>query len=133
MVNSFEAKALLLSLSVVALIASCDGAFTKTVVAVVNQAPGRAITVHCFSGDNDLGFHQLAYGESFSWSFRYSVIGNTKFICTINTQFGSGSYVAYTEGFIVDKCGLNCVWIVRQDGPCLQQTQGPLLCQKWQS
>ncbi|KAG6390125.1 hypothetical protein SASPL_151607 [Salvia splendens] len=103
-------------------------------VGVVNQATGNPITVHCYSGNDDLGFKKLAFGESFSWSFRYSVLENTKYICTINTDFGSGSYVymTYTEGFIVDKCGLNCVWIVRQDGPCLQQTQGPLLCQKWQ-
>ncbi|XP_047965474.1 S-protein homolog 2-like [Salvia hispanica] len=133
MMKSSEAKALLLSVAIVfVLIASCDAVYKKTTVGIVNQATGNPITVHCYSGDDDLGFKKLAFGESFAWSFRYSVLGNTRYICTINTDFGSGSYVAYKEGFIVDTCGLNCVWIVKQDGPCLQQTRGPLLCQKWQ-
>ncbi|XP_047965473.1 S-protein homolog 2-like [Salvia hispanica] len=130
--NSLQAKALLLSLSVVfVFFSSCD-AYSKTYVSVVNEIAGETITVHCYSGDDDLGYHQLATGQDLSWSFHYSVLGNTKFICTITTPQHYGSYVAYTEGMMVDRCGLNCVWKVQESGPCLQQTRDAPWCQAWQ-
>ncbi|XP_057803660.1 S-protein homolog 3-like [Salvia miltiorrhiza] len=122
-----------LSVSVVLLLWSGCDAYSKTTVSVVNEIADDTITSHCYSGDDDLGYHKLAYKQMMSWSFRYSVIGNTKFICTITTKYGHGSYVAYTEGMMVDRCGLNCVWKVQTAGPCLQQTHDAPWCQSWQN
>lgn len=109
----------------------CDG-YSESHVTVANTIVGNPITVHCYSGDNDLGYHRLAYLQPFSWSFRYSLIGNTKFICTITTSYGSGSYVVYGNDIMLNRCGLNCLWQVQTGGPCLQQSRGGLWCLPWQ-
>ncbi|KAL0375624.1 UNVERIFIED_CONTAM: hypothetical protein Scaly_0680000 [Sesamum calycinum] len=109
-----------------------EALYPKSRVTVADAIPGDAITAHCYSKDDDLGTHQLAYLQSFSWTFRYSLIGSTEFFCTISTQYGSGNYMVYGNYIMLNRCGLNCLWQVQAGGPCLQQTRGGLWCQPWQ-
>lgn len=111
---------------------SCDASPTNHVT-VANVIPGSTIRVHCYSGDDDLGFHQLGYLEPLSWSFHHSALGNTKFFCTITTNNDSGNYCVYKDKYMAERCGLDCVWQVRADGPCLQQTHDVPWCQPWQN
>lgn len=111
---------------------TADALYPKTHMTVADVIVGDGITVHCYSKDDDLGVHRLAYLESFSWSFRYSLIGDTKFHCDISSQYGSGNYEVYNRYIMVNRCGLNCLWQVQAGGPCLQQSHGPLWCLPWQ-
>ncbi|KAH6804168.1 DNA repair REX1-B protein [Perilla frutescens var. frutescens] len=110
----------------------CVDARPKIHSSVANAIIGSTIKVHCFSRDDDLGYHQLAYLQQFSWSFSNSVLGITQFFCTITTQYGSGSYKVYADSLMLDRCGTNCNWKVETHGPCLQQTRGGPWCLPWQ-
>ncbi|KAH6804166.1 hypothetical protein C2S51_032413 [Perilla frutescens var. frutescens] len=124
-----KSVALLISLSVIFTV--CE-AYDETHMSVADAIVGQPIQVHCYSGDDDLGYHTLAYLQPLSWSFHYSLVTDTKFFCTITTQYGSGSYMVYGNDIMVNRCGLNCVWQVTPAGPCLQQTKGGLWCLPWQ-
>ncbi|KAL7126286.1 hypothetical protein ABFS83_14G176100 [Erythranthe nasuta] len=110
---------------------TCDAA-PEVHVTVASVIPADPITVHCYSKDDDLGTHQLAYLQPLSWHFHYSILGDTKFSCKIDTQYGSGEYTVWTDDIMVNRCGLNCIWQVKSTGPCLQQSQGDLWCLPWQ-
>ncbi|KAI5650392.1 hypothetical protein M9H77_36397 [Catharanthus roseus] len=48
---------------------------------IANNLPdnSQALKIHIFSGDDDLGFHNLKVNEFFTWQFQMNFFGNTKF------------------------------------------------------
>ncbi|KAK6129401.1 hypothetical protein DH2020_036853 [Rehmannia glutinosa] len=109
-----------------------DLLFDYTIVTVKNDIQGENITIHCYFSENDLGDHQLSYGSNFTWHFDVNFWHSTKFYCDFKTNHGSGNYGVYTSTLKV-RCNVLCVWLIRVNGPCLQQTNyyDQLWCQKW--
>ncbi|KAL7147234.1 hypothetical protein ABFS83_06G094500 [Erythranthe nasuta] len=114
------------------LVASSEAVFEKIHVTVGNDIPGETINIHCYSTEDNLGSHDLAYGANFSWDFRVNVWGTTKFWCDITTKHGSGNYGVYTKHVAV-YCNGVFQWLVKEKGPCLIMTElgNNLYCQDW--
>ncbi|KAL1557559.1 hypothetical protein AAHA92_08119 [Salvia divinorum] len=52
-------------------------------VHIVNLLPenSQPLKLHCASGDDDLGFHDINVGEHYEWKFCPSFLGTTLFFC----------------------------------------------------
>ncbi|KAK6158501.1 hypothetical protein DH2020_005815 [Rehmannia glutinosa] len=115
------------------LIITSEAILEKAGVIVTNKIPNENITIHCYSSEDDLGVHNLAYGSSFSWNFRINFFRSTKFYCDISTRHGYGNYGVFTPNLKRDFCYNQCEWSVHKDGPCVKQrrSEGPSWCQNW--
>lgn len=56
---------------------------TDNRVRIINSLPEKSkpLTLHCASGDDDLGFHKITVGENYSWKFCPNISGSTLFFC----------------------------------------------------
>ncbi|XP_019176851.1 PREDICTED: uncharacterized protein LOC109172157 [Ipomoea nil] len=75
---------LLLSLMISQSCWHVDGRGIKTTIFLNNQLPQESdvFKVHCFSKDNDLGYHDVSKDNSpFAWSFSENFWGTTLFAC----------------------------------------------------
>ncbi|EPS72823.1 hypothetical protein M569_01931 [Genlisea aurea] len=72
------------------------------------------LTVHCFSGNDDLGNHTLYGNEYFHWSFCLNVIPNTKFFCHVWWGSKTQQFVAYDQKAFLNR-PMNG-WLARDDG-----------------
>lgn len=102
----------------------------KETVVIQNAIPGGRSWIHCFSSDDDLGYHMLGSNQTFSFRFNFNFFGTTKFYCLFKTFYGFGTYGVFTDR-IYHKCGSYCLWSVTPKGPCLHCTEGELYCQPW--
>ncbi|XP_038718841.1 S-protein homolog 18-like [Tripterygium wilfordii] len=94
----------------------------KEFVNVTNDlGPGIDLSLHCKSGNDDLGKHILKYhGDGYGFHFCSNVWGTTQFYC----KFWDTKSCAYGGKF--------CNWVVRPSGPCLT-TNILILCYQWNS
>lgn len=53
----------------------------KKTVRVINNLAGTQLSVHCHSGDDDLGQHYLHSGQYVEWSFEDNFWGTTLYWC----------------------------------------------------
>ena len=87
-------------------------------VHVVNLMPNQT-WIHCFSKDNELGFHYLQPKEDFHWDFHMNFFGRTQYFCHFWWGIKQAGFRVF-KGF--DMCGdydyhLNvCRWEIRPDG-----------------
>lgn len=102
----------------------------KTVVKIQNDIPGQTIMAHCYSKDDDIGYHELEHGLSIQFRFNPKLFGMTKFYCDFNTKEGAGNYAVY-DAKIFFRCDAVCFWSIRNKGPCLQKTDMSFWCQTW--
>lgn len=96
---------------------SCPGLqIARYKIHVINLLPKNSapMTLHCASGDNDLGFHQLRVGDDFHWSFCRQFFGKTLFFCHLWWNGKEISFDVYNE-FRQNDFNLN-VWAVKSDG-----------------
>jgi hypothetical protein len=105
---------------------------SKVTVTVFNNLSGNLnLNLHCKSKDDDLGFHLLHQGQSYSWSFGNKVFGGTLFYCSVEWSGKLHYFDAYIQDRDQYKC-FNCVWHIKQSGPCrVQQDQKPDECFPW--
>ncbi|XP_022891772.1 S-protein homolog 5-like [Olea europaea var. sylvestris] len=130
--GSFDVKLVILSLNL--LFVTLLEARPKAHVAIVGNVQRGILTIHCYSGDDDLGIHDLAYNQSFPFNFVPNIWGSTKFFCDFTTQFGSGNYAVYDNLMQSQRCGYDCVWYIRESGPCLMlNPDNKLWCQPWKN
>ncbi|KAL2556425.1 Plant self-incompatibility protein S1 family [Forsythia ovata] len=128
--SSFNIKLVVLSLNL--LFITLLEARPTAHVNIVGFVDKGTLTVHCYSEDSDLGTHLLAYNQTFPFSFSVNFSGTTKFYCYFSTQFGSGNYTVFDRLMLSERCGLNCDWYIKNDGPCLVINPiHDLLCQPW--
>ncbi|KAK7347944.1 hypothetical protein VNO80_22487 [Phaseolus coccineus] len=59
---------------------------TKHVSIKNSLGPGKNMTLHCQSKDNDLGHQNIANGDEFGWDFSDNVFGTTLFFCDLGCQ-----------------------------------------------
>ncbi|CAI9774226.1 unnamed protein product [Fraxinus pennsylvanica] len=130
--SSFDIKLVILSLNL--LFVTLLEARPKAHVTIIGNVERGTLTIHCYSGGNDLGIRDLAYNQSFQFSFVPNIWGSTKFVCDFNTQFGSGNYAVYDNLMESQRCGLYCVWYIKENGPCLVlNPKHNLWCQPWKN
>ncbi|CAK9329256.1 unnamed protein product [Citrullus colocynthis] len=93
------------------------------------------LTVHCKSGDDDLGVHQLSPLASYSFTFRPNFWGRTLFFCGFQWP---GSSLHYFDIYkdIRDRQRCNdtlCLWNVDEHNICLFNyiTKMYDLCYTW--
>ncbi|KAL3650335.1 hypothetical protein CASFOL_006738 [Castilleja foliolosa] len=105
----------------------------KTRVVLQNLIPKQNVTIHCWSSDDDLGTHQLAFNATFSWHFRLNLWMTTKFVCDFTTNKNSGRYTVY-DIYHEYVCHKYCLWEITSDFPCLVVKDNPKMnaCEIWQ-
>lgn len=115
------------SLVIVAVLLYATGSdaliFEKVRVEIINDMnPSAELSVHCKSGDDDLGPHVLQNGDSYSFKFRVNFIQSTQFYC--NFQWTSNGAVQSHWFDIYDALNLKtsgcnkCIWKIRQNNLC---------------
>ena len=114
-------KLVLVLISFVMLQTICEaGLFpAKRTINIVNSLyVGRSevdITVHCKSGDDDLGQHVLPYGGTYTFQFRPK--GSSLFYCSFAWQNQFKRYDIYKDDRDHELCRV-CKWVIREEGPC---------------
>lgn len=105
---------------------------TYTVV-IYNGLPfdSPKLSIHCYSADDDLGYHDLAAYENFSWKFKFNqwLWARTRFHCQFWWDKKSKSFVVFND---YDHCILYspipttnyCQWTVQEDGFWLTNYRG---------
>ncbi|KAK9102506.1 hypothetical protein Sjap_019760 [Stephania japonica] len=113
----------LLLLLVIILLVDSTTAFSlfpkKHVHVANNLTSSTSLDVHCKSGDDDLGEQAVAYNQEFSWSFRDSIIGNTKFDCEVGWTDSNGQKYGQTfESYkaVDTSCHPDCTWYCSKQG-----------------
>ncbi|MCL7033116.1 hypothetical protein MKW94_005998 [Papaver nudicaule] len=96
----------------------------KKIVTVENNIdPNIAFTIHCWSSEDDLGWHTLYYKQNFFWRFKVNIWMSTKFMCDSSWHDPAGkgnqtiSFLAYdAERDWKVYCKNDCRWSIRRDG-----------------
>lgn len=119
----------LMSLCLVLLYSSLKSAESKKGhVYIHNMSLHRAeIMVHCWSKDDDLGFHVLGYDSStpYEFSFGINYFSYTEFECDV--LFGKGNYKRVTVFNWNKDCPKDqCHWKLDEVKPCLNAVKGVL-------
>jgi hypothetical protein len=91
---------------------------------IVNGLPNNSqiFRVHIFSGDDDLGFHNLKVNEKFFWHFSKNFWNTTKFYGHFWWGDTKERSFAVFDQRISSKCGTArldsnvCWWLVKEDG-----------------
>ncbi|RZC48194.1 hypothetical protein C5167_041149 [Papaver somniferum] len=95
----------------------------KTVTVTNDIDPGIALTIHCWSSDDDFGFHTLYYRQNFLWRFKVNLFRSTKFVCDSswydpnekrNHAMRFTAYKAARDWRI--HCKNDCKWSIARDG-----------------
>ncbi|KAE9598022.1 putative plant self-incompatibility S1 [Lupinus albus] len=92
------------------------------------------LNVHCKSTDDDLGFHDVSYGNEYQFEFYPNIFGTTMFFCNLQWQ-GKVQlvtvYDARTSDF--ERCVNNCYWRVELHQICTWGDAGQKqqLCSPW--
>ncbi|XAR60197.1 hypothetical protein NMG60_11033459 [Bertholletia excelsa] len=92
----------------------------KVRVEVMNRlGGGRRLSIHCRSGDDDLGYHSLEEEREMAWSFSPNIWATTLFYCEVRWD-GCGSdwksFDAYDEQRDYWRCSSRCLWMINKEG-----------------
>ncbi|BFG14295.1 hypothetical protein CerSpe_005690 [Prunus speciosa] len=88
-------------------------------VRVKNELVGEVtLTVHCKSGDDDLGVKVLAPHAAFEFSFRPKPFGTTRFYCSFEWPGTFHYFDVYIDKRDRERCRL-CYWDILPIGPCM--------------
>ncbi|CAL1358795.1 unnamed protein product [Linum trigynum] len=77
-----------------------------------NVTDGKAVIVHCQSGDDDLGGFAVAVGYRIHWQFSPNLFGGTLFWCKLAFEDRRASFVAYDQRTSPE----TVKWTVNDDG-----------------
>ncbi|KAI5655991.1 hypothetical protein M9H77_24784 [Catharanthus roseus] len=117
MVILFSSSSLILPFIQV-VVADRDLPIDRYTVHVINNLPSNQflLKIHCASGDDDLGFHNLTVNQDFNWSFRVNIRGTTLFFCHFWWQNKDKAFEVFNNYIATKTCRTNCYWLVREDG-----------------
>lgn len=91
-----------------------------TVVTLRNEIPNEILHVDCYSKEEDLGWHTVAFGSSYVISFEPNVQGTTIFVCDFSagTTYHITSVIVF-RGFMYGPhmpCSTKCTWTISPSG-----------------
>lgn len=87
------------------------------------------LRIHCASGDNDLGYHDLAIKQDFQWSFHVNYfVHSTLYFCHFWWGAKQASFDVFNKTWApncnrVHKGDKFCFWLVKDDGFYFTGTQ----------
>ncbi|CAL0301784.1 unnamed protein product [Lupinus luteus] len=84
-----------------------------------NLGDGVNLQVHCKSGDDDLGVHNVTHGADYEFQFRVNIFGTTQFFCGLVWNNKLHYIDAYIHKRDKQRCGPDCFWTIKQDQACL--------------
>ncbi|GMJ10526.1 hypothetical protein like AT3G16970 [Hibiscus trionum] len=96
---------------------------------------GTDLTLHCKSGDNDLGIHVLTYhGNPFEFKFRPHFWAVTLFYCSFEWNGTVHRFDIYDFNRDFEKCK-RCLWNIKANGPCMlnYDTNKYDICYPWKT
>lgn len=97
----------------------------KVTYYVVNDIP-EAVDVHCASGDDDIGYHNLQPNQFIHWSFRENFWGTTLFFCHFWWGSKDRAFDVYpVPDDIAESQKYITVWVVKKDGFYVGHDQVP--------
>ncbi|KAL3752828.1 hypothetical protein ACJRO7_000257 [Eucalyptus globulus] len=119
----------------VSLQCGCGALFKRKLVYVqmTNRVPGQVnLTIHCKSGDEDLGSHVLAPEGHWGFQFRPNFWKTTLYFCSFQWPGNFHYFDIYKKAKSRPGCH-DCFWNVGPDGPCLfdYDTKGYGYCEPW--
>ncbi|KAK4717064.1 hypothetical protein R3W88_015402 [Solanum pinnatisectum] len=92
-------------------------------VHVIDALPNNNIPLkfHCFSGDDDLGFHYPKVGDDFHFKFRMNIVESTRFSCRFWWDNKEKAFDVFNRILIINHCSGDfptrfCYWKVQNDG-----------------
>ena len=138
--NSFStlSRSLLLSLFFATLFTNIDGKIFRNPPITVNITnvlrSHDQLTIHCKSGDDDLGVHHLPPLSGYAFSFRPNFWGSTQFYCTFQWSGWSHYFDIYKDDRDRTKCNDTlCLWLVVEHGICMFNYKTKLydICYTW--
>ncbi|CAN4090857.1 unnamed protein product [Withania somnifera] len=109
------------------------GHFDEYTVVVYNGLPWDSpkLMIHCYSADDDLGFHVLSPYENFSWKFKFNqwLWARTRFTCHFWWGKKYKKFVVFND---YDNCLMGsplpktnyCQWTPQEDGIYLTSYSG---------
>ena len=92
------------------------------------------ITIHCKSGDDDLGVHNLTAWTDFDFKFRPNFWETTLFYCSFQLPDAFHYFDIYVDKRDRKKCNLTeCLWLVMEQYMCMFNylTQKYDFCYEW--
>ncbi|CAL0311195.1 unnamed protein product [Lupinus luteus] len=103
----------------------------KTVHIINSLANSINLKVHCKSKDNDLGFHDVTFGNIYKFEFGPNIFGTTLFFCTFQWNDKVHTVTVYNAATDDKRCMKNCYWIVQQNQVCTKGDDGTQDCFPW--
>lgn len=88
------------------------------------------LTIHCKSGDDDLGPHLLRQGQSYGFKFTNNFWGTTLFFCSFQWNGEFRWFDIYKESRDYGIC-TSCDWFIKKSGPCLHRFKMNPECSSW--
>ncbi|KAI3470517.1 hypothetical protein Pfo_027180 [Paulownia fortunei] len=99
----------------------------KIEVHVINNLPSNSapLTLHCASGDNDLGHHTLAVNQDFNWSFCENIYyPNTLFFCHLWWGSKQRAFEVFNSKW-VQPDSTQHYWLAKSDGIYFSYSNSP--------
>lgn len=104
-----------------------------THVNITNDLGGDlTLTIHCKSGDDDLGAHVLPPLISYEFVFRPNMWWTTQYFCSVEWPGASHYIDIYIQKRDQDRCDI-CMWVIVPYGGCLFNYKTRLydICYPW--
>ncbi|KAB1227571.1 hypothetical protein CJ030_MR1G019969 [Morella rubra] len=99
-----------------------------------NLSCGSDLTVHCKSGDDDLGVQVVRFPKGFyEFEFSINLVETTLFFCSFRWRNAFHWFDIYSFHRDSGLC-TNCIWKIRETGPCLldfNYSKKYDICYKW--
>ncbi|KAE9595785.1 putative plant self-incompatibility S1 [Lupinus albus] len=111
---------------------------SRVTVSVRNYLPnGLNATIHCKSGDDDVGVHVVPnciFNEPpYKLRFNPNIFHTTLYFCGISWKEASMVYDLYTYKRDHERCGHDCLWDIQKGGIMGYSIPGHLsIYEKWQ-
>ncbi|CAI0560246.1 unnamed protein product [Linum tenue] len=97
-------------------------------VHVLNElTDNKLLHVHCHSRETDLGSHDVAVGAEYTWRFRASPLGSSRWSCDGTTDDNRRvTFESYWEDVALARREYmgNTYWVAQEDGIYLRPIQG---------
>lgn len=100
-------------------------------VHIINNIPSKSslLHVHCGSGNDDLGIHDLDVGQDYNWGFCKLLFGETVFKCNFAWGDQRLSFTVF-DNEVAKKCS-KCYYRVKPGGFYLVQGDGEIKVASW--
>lgn len=133
-INGITKPQVLVLWSMLSMITVSTSIFPQVHVTVRNQLDNNQnLALHCKSKNDDLGRHVVPYGGTYGFHFTPNILGSTLFYWSMQWKRASNHFDIYNWKRDDSLCEEQCSWIVKNEGPCMQNTTTGVfdICYQW--